>query len=1110
MKKRWIIRGVVVSLIVVIFVLPYIFWELKGEKIFNVLIVDKTVPNTTYREHKGVTWILNHFKYKKTKGDAPYMVDKDYFGFMPQKGQFYEIRNLPSDLEDTDLIYIADTYGVYEDEFYGVNKAGNRSELIYGGIEKEEVEKIRKEAFRGKTVIAEFNAFGSPTPSSAKEALYELLGLTWSGWMGRYFQDLSKDVEVPDWAVQNYEKQYGEKWTFQGAGILLVNEKDEVLVLEKDIEIKSKGCFIEFTPEGQKMFGVKGSTRYHYWFDIVQEKNSKVLAHYQLEITDKGRRKLEERNIPITFPAVLKNENKIYEAYYFAGDYADHEMNTKFYKVFGWDKIKKILSIDTQGSQEAFYWQVYVPMMKKILAQSYEQKGQKLNELQVETKKIGEITVAANVGEKKIEILKNDQWQELLIKGVNMGIAKPGHFPGEVSITKEEYFRWFQYIGQMNANAVRVYTLHPPDFYEALYEYNMIAEKPLYLFHGVWIIEEELVKSQDAFAEVNVTDFQQAIQNTIDVIHGNAEIQKIPGHAGGKYTANVSPYVIGWILGIEWDPEMVLRTNEKHKAQSNFQGHYFYTENASPFEIWLAKMMEFTADYETRQYGWQRPMSFTNWVTTDLLNHPAEPSEKEDMVTVDPNHIFITDKYHGGYFASYHIYPYYPDFLNYEEKYVHYVDNQGRKNNYAGYLHDMHQVHRMPLLVAEFGVPASRGLTHKNVYGMDQGLHSEKAQGEIDAKLFQNIVEEGMAGGLIFTWQDEWFKRTWNTMDYDNPDRRPFWSNAQTNEQQFGLLSFDPGKRLKVKVDGQREDWEQAKIDPAFVENPRLVQSLGDEYDDGRNIKNLYVTSDARYLYLRIDYKTFKNKIDWNKMNTLILLDTKKDQGIQNIPFNTNLQIEDGIDFIVQLKGEKDSRIWIDSYYDTFYYHYGHILSMVPKVPYASQKNNGKVHPIRLTLNKALRIPDQDLLLPFESYETGILKMGIGDPSSPMYDSLADFYVNEKNNCIEVRIPWMLLNVKDPSTREVMGDFWKEGLSASEVIEGISIGVVSYKPDAQGNAIDTAFSINITDALPKPKGNRINKEDLNLYQWEIWEIPQYHERLKQSYYIIQKTFASYE
>ena len=51
--------------------------------------------------------------------------------------------------------------------------------------------------------------------------------------------------------------------------------------------------------------------------------------------------------------------------------------------------------------------------------------------------------------------------------------------------------------------------------------------------------------------------------------------------------------------------------------------------------------------------------------------------------------------------------------------------------------------------------------------------------------MYEEIIEEGMLGGLVFTWQDEWFKRTRNTMDYDNPDQRLFWSNAQTNEQQF-------------------------------------------------------------------------------------------------------------------------------------------------------------------------------------------------------------------------------------------------------------------------------------------------------------------------------------
>jgi hypothetical protein len=35
----------------------------------------------------------------------------------------------------------------------------------------------------------------------------------------------------------------------------------------------------------------------------------------------------------------------------------------------------------------------------------------------------------------------------------------------------------------------------------------------------------------------------------------------MPGLAGGTYTADVSRYVCGFILGIEWDPAFVISTN---------------------------------------------------------------------------------------------------------------------------------------------------------------------------------------------------------------------------------------------------------------------------------------------------------------------------------------------------------------------------------------------------------------------------------------------------------------------------------------------------------------------------------------------------------------------
>ena len=76
----------------------------------------------------------------------------------------------------------------------------------------------------------------------------------------------------------------------------------------------------------------------------------------------------------------------------------------------------------------------------------------------------------------------------------------------------------------MNVNAIRVYTLHPPSFYEALLEYNSQAAHPIYLFHGVWVDEEAMVASKDAFAGTTSDDFKKEMKDAVDVIHGQANL----------------------------------------------------------------------------------------------------------------------------------------------------------------------------------------------------------------------------------------------------------------------------------------------------------------------------------------------------------------------------------------------------------------------------------------------------------------------------------------------------------------------------------------------------------------------------------------------------------
>ncbi|WP_110113450.1 hypothetical protein [Bacillus sp. CGMCC 1.16541] len=1075
MKGRW--RLFIFGLSAIAFLLlttsPFWVWQVKSKTTLDMLIIDKTVPDATFREHQGLTWFLNYTKVKKSD-DTPYQAAHDYVGFDPTKEDNDRIR--PIEEGQYDMIYMADGYGVYEDDV--TDKEGERSELIYGGMTMEDVSSIRSMVINNQaTLISEFNTFGSPTSGEVRREFYDLLHLEWSGWIGRYFVDLQSD-EIPAWMKKNYEKQYGETWALKGKGFVFVHESDRLMILTEE-QLKQEGVQFTYTKQGKQHFDVTRESDYYYWFDIVTPVNEKeVMATFTMNVTKEAEEMLKKEGIPLAVPAVMYHQNERYDAYYFTGDFADQGEVPALYQLEWYATWKRWMSSLSKDEESSFYWRTYIPMMKAIVQQNrHDKKTVKTNAVPVHES--NGYKMNAKVGNDYLQMYQDGQWKDVLIKGVNMGIGKPGTFPGETAISKREYARWFQQIGEMNANAIRVYTIHPPHFYEALAEYNETAKHPLYLFHGVWLNEEVFYETQDAFSKENTKEFKDEIKRIVDLVHGNAKLEERPGHASGNYTANVAPYILGWILGVEWDPEVVLATNEKHKNQPDFNGKYVYTKDAEPFEVWLAEMMEYTIQYEQDKYDWQRPMSFTNWVTTDLLEHPAEPHDKEDMVSIDPNVIYAKETFEGGLFASYHIYPYYPDLLNYEKRYVDYVDHRGEKNNYAGYLQHMKEVHRMPLLVAEFGIPASRGLTHKNVYGWNQGFHSEEEQGELVTRLYEDIVEEKMAGGLIFSWHDEWFKRTWNTMDYDNPDRRPFWSNVQTNEQRFGLLSFDPGETLKVKVDGQKDDW-----------NEWRAQSV---YPSSKHLKGMYVTSDEAYLYVRLD----ADRVELN--DYYLLLDTIEEQGQSRVPKVPSIKAE-GIDFVAELTGEQSSRILVDSYYDTFYYSYAHTLNMIDDVEYASKKDNGVFHPIRLALNKEITIEQggKQKTYPFDDYEAGKLRFGNSDPASSSYDSLADFYVNTKENMVEVRIPWALLNVKDPSTHEVMGDIWGSGgIEASKTTEGIKIGVVAVDKKTQS----------ITDTYPMMQSEELAIGPLYRYQWEAWEEPSYHERLKQSYYRVQEMFG---
>ncbi len=673
------------------------------------------------------------------------------------------------------------------------------------------------------------------------------------------------------------------------------------------------------------------------------------------------------------------------------------------------------------------------------------------------------ISYVARTEGKAFSVYSEGTWKKTFLRGVNIGAGIPGHFPGELAVTKADYLRWFRYISDMNADVIRVYTTLMPQFYDALLEYNSKAAKPLWLMQGVWLSEELIQKHKTAYADdgIMVKQFIKDAKDLVDVLHGNITLPLQPGFASGTYRSDVSRWVIGWIMGIEWDPYFVSDTDAAFPDRNSYKGKYLYTEKASPFEAFLCQVCDATVAYEVDKYRMMRPIAVNNWPTADPLKHPNEPYEMEDICTLDVEHIKASPVFHSGWYASFHIYPYYPDFINVDTRYTRFYDEDARVNTYRAYLRELMAHYTIPVLVAEFGVPASRGMAHRAPYsGYNQGNHSETEQGEIDSHLLGDIYREGYCGGIVFVWQDEWFKRTWNNMDLDVPDTRPFWSNYQTNEQNFGLLAFDPGKdKTACEVDGDPADWKE--------DTPVGL---------GKGIR-IFAKGDERYFYFMADIAGF----DAGHDTLLVALDTIPGQGNTSVA-GRDIKFSHPADFLISITRRDNSRIMVDAYYDTYYYMYAEWLKFLPKIPANNVRGSGVFNPILLALSRKVKLPETKVTIPFSGYETGRLRFGNSNPADPNYDSIADYCI--KDSVIELRIPWQLLNVMDPANRKIMADHYAaKGILAQDSGDWrVGAGVL--------------------------KSGKAGGISIGMLPWTLkgWALPTSHERLKESYYILRDAF----
>lgn len=146
-----------------------------------------------------------------------------------------------------------------------------------------------------------------------------------------------------------------------------------------------------------------------------------------------------------------------------------------------------------------------------------------------------EVDINSKIEGKQFYIEKENNWEPFEIRGINIGAGKPGGFPNDFKITKEEYLRWFGYISELHVNTIRVYTILSPDFYEALYEFNLENDKGLYLLQGVWVDEEFMQSEQTAHEEKLKREFIKDAKIAVDVVHGRRKIDSNDRYAYGNY-----------------------------------------------------------------------------------------------------------------------------------------------------------------------------------------------------------------------------------------------------------------------------------------------------------------------------------------------------------------------------------------------------------------------------------------------------------------------------------------------------------------------------------------------------------------------------------------------
>ena len=861
-KWWWLIPLALVLIMVVLFV----GWQLKGKTKLNVCVLDKTVLVSTddndvdsdlaYRKHQGLFWLLNQKKIVKDDGKA-YDYNKDYFGEqLKDDGTKGKEKSLTSLDYIPDLMYISDVYGAINDTYGYYNK----EEASGSGFNSDDMSVVSYAYENNATVVGEMELFNSDMSASVKSQLESLFGMSETGWVGRYIYELQDFTDVPDWAPPLYEQQSGVEWQFSGPGILLVSNEGKIIVLEQKTDFNSKNLLqISINEKYKKEFKGAKKCNFYNWFELIEANSStQALATFEFDVNATGMEKLKDISAKPQFVAITrkKTENKP-NTYYFAGDFNDYVSKKNFYKFIGSDKFFEFLSYDNQGDISYFYWNFYNPLMTSILKEVEKENGSRHNDNEKTTENKESVS---KINNDKLEVKIDGKWQQVYLKALSLNANKPG----EKKYTRDYsyYQSLMEELVNLGANCVRAKDLMPAEFYRALYQSNQDNKNnTIYLVQC--ITKPDGLQADNYLSNEGLAKWQEKIETVIKAVHGDGSVKATNMLSQTAYFNDVSSYLAGVII----DPDLNENNQkaiQKSNAAFNFSGKYFTADGA--VEGLAAKLCDIAQSKNVDAYGYKIPVGIK--INTNSIEgfKYAKSEIKYNLSSICANDgvkeyffICIDGSLTQSTFAS-------------NEKHF------GEKtygDAYAKYLGEVKKAVSLPLLVS--GISAST-----NVGGATESEQANSIIAGLNACDSANCI-----GGVIDDLNDNWSSVSGKMKPFTVPlSNNYLWHDVADSSQTTGLVA---------------------------VESPTPQTSDLEYFDDDR-MQGMSVSANESYLYINL---RLLEEIDYSKEEFFIGIDTyQRNDGDYYYSKDYTPTSLSGMEFVIRFKNKQDAGLYVIDSYD--------------------------------------------------------------------------------------------------------------------------------------------------------------------------------------------------